>query len=239
MTTTAPAVPAGTAKAPRDLRRTFRILIAVALPLGPFGVLLTRAVQPYWNAEGEGAIIADIAASPGRAEALVWFSLLCYPPLVLGALANGYVCRRTAPRIGLAAAGFTFVGYTLAAQLGSTDLLAHAMAQDGISQAAILEASRAMMSHPALVVALLSFLLGHLVGGVLTGIAVVKAGLVPRWVGAALVLSQPVHVISVVAFPSRLLDVTLGWGLATLCFAMVGLAVLRTPDDEWDLPPVR
>jgi len=43
--------------------------------------------------------------------------------------------------------------------------------------------------------------------------------------------------VSAVILPSRLLDVTLGWGLTAGCCAMVGVAVLRMRDDDFDLPP--
>jgi hypothetical protein len=72
---------------------------------------------------------------------------------------------------------------------------------------------------------------------VLLGIGVVRARLVPWWVGAMIVVSQPVHVISAVVVPSRALDVLGGWGVTTLGFVFVALAVLRMTDDEWDLPP--
>jgi hypothetical protein len=49
--------------------------------------------------------------------------------------------------------------------------------------------------------------------------------------------SQPIHLVSAVILPSRLLDVTLGWGLTAVCCAIVGLAVLRMRDDDFDSPP--
>jgi hypothetical protein len=68
---------------------------------------------------------------------------------------------------------------------------------------------------------------------------VARAGVVPLWAGVAIAVSQPFHLVSAVIVPSRLMDLTLGWGLTTIGFAMVALAVLRTPDDAWDLPPAR
>ncbi|MBP2414192.1 hypothetical protein JOF48_002991 [Arthrobacter stackebrandtii] len=46
------------------------------------------------------------------------------------------------------------------------------------------------------------------------------------------------HFIAAVVLPSRLLDVTLGWGLTTLCTLMVSAAVLKMDDGEWDLAPM-
>ena len=40
-----------------------------------------------------------------------------------------------------------------------------------------------------------------------------------------------------VVFPSPLVD-ALAWGLLALALAFCAVAVLRTPNDEWDLPPL-
>jgi hypothetical protein len=72
---------------------------------------------------------------------------------------------------------------------------------------------------------------------VLLGIALAKSGVVARWVGAALAVSQPIHLVSAIILPSKLLDVTLGWGLTAVGFALVSVAVLRMSDDGFDLPP--
>jgi hypothetical protein len=52
----------------------------------------------------------------------------------------------------------------------------------------------------------------------------------------AMILSQPGHVVAFVVFQNVVLD-SVAWGLMALCFVMAAIAVLRTPDDEWDLPP--
>ncbi|PYG98944.1 hypothetical protein CVV67_17890 [Arthrobacter stackebrandtii] len=65
-----------------------------------------------------------------------------------------------------------------------------------------------------------------------------RAKVVRTWVWVALIASQPVHFIAAVVLPSRLLDVTLGWGLTTLCTLMVSAAVLKMDDGEWDLAPM-
>jgi hypothetical protein len=51
-----------------------------------------------------------------------------------------------------------------------------------------------------------------------------------------MILSQPGHVFAFVVFPSPVMD-ALAWGLMALAFAICAVTVLRTPDDEWDLPP--
>ena len=52
-----------------------------------------------------------------------------------------------------------------------------------------------------------------------------------------MILSQPVHIL---AFAMDVLDpAALAWGLMTVAFVCCAVTVLRTPDQEWDLPPTR
>lgn len=238
MTTTSSTTPAE-ATVPRDLRHTWRLLAAIVIPLGPLGVLLTRGLMPYWTSQDEETVVATMVAEPGRAEAMTWVFFVTFPALVLGALAVGYVARRGAPRLATWGAGLTFVAFVMAGSFGSTDLLMHVMGREGYDQATIVDVTGLMFAHPVNAVGGGVFVVGHIVGMILLGIAVARARVVPLWAGVAIAVSQPFHLVSAVIVPSRLMDLTLGWGLTTIGFAMVALAVLRTPDDAWDLPPAR
>ncbi|HSO64140.1 MAG TPA: hypothetical protein VLQ78_03475 [Ornithinibacter sp.] len=223
---------------PRDLRRTWRRLAAVCLVAGPLGVTAIRAVMPYWTSDGHTELVAGIAGDPGRASAMNWVAVLVTPFLLLSALAMGHVARRRAPVVATWGAGILFGAYALGSSVGAPDMLVDAMARAGEDPATIAATSQLLMDHPPMLAGALSFVLGHLVGMVLVGIAVVRAGVVAWWVGLMIAVAQPVHVVSAVVVPSRVLDVTLGWGLTTVGYALVALAVLRTADDDWDLPPV-
>ena len=95
-----------------------------------------------------------------------------------------------------------------------------------------------MENHPVSGLGIGLFVVGHIVGLILLGIALRRARVVPLWVAVATAVSQPVHFVSAVLIPSRLLDVVLGWGLTTVAFAAIGLAILRMRDDDWDQPPL-
>lgn len=227
----------GSPPALRDLRRVWRILTAVLIPIGPLGVLLTRAFMPYWTSDTEEAAVASMVAEPGRAEAMSWAFFVAFPALLFGALAVGYVARRGAPVLATVGAGLTFVAFAMAGSFGSTDLLMHVMGRDGYDEATIVDVTGLMFAHPINAVGTGIFVAGHILGMVLLGVAVARARVVPWWAGAAIAVSQPFHLVSAVILPSRLMDVTLGWGLTTIGFAVVAVAVLRTPDDGWDLMP--
>lgn len=234
-TTAAPATPAVTH--PRDLRRLGRWAAAISIVLGPLLVTVLRAILPYWTSDEPATAIDSIAASPGRIAAVNWLSVVSYPFLVFGAVSVAYAVRRRVPVLAWVGGGVLFTGLTVASMVGASDLLAEVMTREGYDRALTLQLTTQFMEHPAGLFGLLGFVLGHIVGMVLLGIAVARSRLVPWWVGAAIVVAQPVHVVAAVIAPSRALDVIGGWGLTTAGFAFVALSVLRMSDDEWDLPP--
>ncbi|KGN29694.1 hypothetical protein N802_11530 [Knoellia sinensis KCTC 19936] len=223
---------------PRDLRRTWRLIAAIALVAGPLGVTLIRLVMPYWTDDAPAQMVAGFAADPGRGAAMNWISLLVTPLLFLSALAMGYVARRRDPVIATWGAAVLFGAYALGSAVSAPDILVAALLGRGDDQASVAATAQLLMDTPVMLAGALSFVLGHLVGMILVAIAVVRARVVPWWVGVVIAVAQPVHVVSAVVVPSRLLDVVLGWGATTVGYALVARAVLRTPDGEWDLPPI-
>lgn len=223
---------------PRDLRRTWRRTAAFALVAGPLGVTVIRLVMPYWTDDAPAQMVAGFAADPGRGAAMNWLSLLVTPFLFLSALAMGFVARRRAPVIATWGAAVLFGAYALGSAVSAPDILVATMLGRGDDPASVAADAQLLMDTPVMLAGALSFVLGHLVGMVLVAIAVVRARLVPWWVGAAIALAQPIHVVSAVVVPSRALDVVLGWGLTTVGYTLVARAVLRTSDDEWDLAPL-
>jgi hypothetical protein len=80
------------------------------------------------------------------------------------------------------------------------------------------------------------FVIGHIVGAVLLGLAL--RGTVPGWASIAMIASQPLHFVAFVVLQSRYLDAA-SWGLTALALTVCAVTVLRTPNDEWDLPAAR
>jgi len=221
----------------RDLRRTWRWIAGAALVLGPLGVTAIRAVMPYWTDDSPAEMVAGFAADPGAGATMNWLSLVVTPFLLLSALAMGFVARRRAPVIATWGAAVLFGAYALGGAVSAPDVLVSALLDRGDDHASVAETAALLMDHPPMLVGALSFVIGHLVGMVLVAIAVVRAKIVPGWVGLVIALAQPVHVVSAVVLPNRMLDVVLGWGATTIGYALVALAVIRTPDDQWDLAP--
>jgi hypothetical protein len=92
--------------------------------------------------------------------------------------------------------------------------------------------------HPSTMVAAAVFVIGHVVGTVLLGIALWRSSAVPRWAAVLTLVAQPLHFTAAVLLSSPALDLA-AWDLNALGFAVAGLAILRLPDDDWDLAPTR
>lgn len=218
----------------RDMRSLWRIMLAVILPLGPLGVMIVRGVMPYWTDQSPSTIASEVAAAPNRADVMVWAFGLTYPALVVGPLVIGYLARRRAPRLSTWGAILAFLGFLMAGQIGASDQLMATLAADGYDAPAIADISESFAGHPIGGIGLGVFVLGHILGTVLLGLALLRARLVPSWAAITLAASQPFHLIAAVVVPSRMLDLTLGWGFTLVGYLAVSVALLRMADAEFD-----
>jgi hypothetical protein len=76
------------------------------------------------------------------------------------------------------------------------------------------------------------FVVGHVVGTVLLGCALLRVAVVPRAAAWAVLVSQPVHFVAAVILGSHLLDLV-GWGLNAVGFLAIALLVRRMNDEQW------
>jgi len=223
----------------RDLRRLWRVAVALTLPVGPLLIAVSRGILPYWSTDSGEIIVARSLADLPAMETIAWLGLLMMPCLLLSTLALGYVARRGAPVLATVGAGLSFVAYANWGAAGGADYLVLALGREGVGEATVLQVVEATLAHPIAFIAGFGWVLGHIVGTMLLGAALWRSRVVAPWVAAVVIASQPVHLVAAVIIPSVTLDVLAGWGLTAFGYAMVSVAVLRTPDAEWDLPPVR
>ena len=90
--------------------------------------------------------------------------------------------------------------------------------------------------HPAQTVAEVLFVVGHVLGTILLGVAMLRSRLVPAWAAWVTIVAQPLHFVAAVILGSHWLDL-FAWGLNAVGFAALALAILRLPDDEWAPAP--
>ncbi len=229
------------ANAPRvaaahDVRRKARWVAAVVIPIGPAAVALLRFVLPYFTAPDPEAIVDAVVANPQDQSLVLWLGFVAMLTLIPGVLWVGRVTRRAAPRLTAAALLLLVPGYISLSALLASDLLLWVGAEQGVEPNVLARMYEA--AHPTTYIAMGIFVLGHVVGTILLGIAMWRSSRVPRWAALMTIVSQPLHFVAAVIVGSPPLDL-IAWGLNALGFAAVSVAAIRLPDDEWDLPPAR
>jgi hypothetical protein len=75
---------------------------------------------------------------------------------------------------------------------------------------------------------------GHVIGAILLAFAL--RGSIPTIGWVAMLLTTPAHVVAFVVLQMPVLDMA-AWMLMALSFAMCAAVIVKTPDEEWDLPP--
>jgi hypothetical protein len=217
----------------RDVRRFQRIAAAVVLLVPATTVAIGRLVL---TDDGDTRRALDlIAADPGRQFTFALLGFFAMLTVVPAFLAAARLARRRRPLLTMIALGVNQVAYLGGWALGAIDSMYIAGATLPVEQrdgaAALIDA---MWSDGLAGISTLLMVIGHVLGAILMGLAL--RGSIPTVGWVAMILSQPGHVFAFVVFPSPVMD-ALAWGLMALAFAICAVTVLRTPDDEWDLPP--
>lgn len=234
MSTVSIDAPTGTARR-RDVRTLRRIAAAIVLPVPALAIATQPLYRPAYGEIETGPALDAIAARPGAQQVFVWTGALALLTLVPAFLAAARLARRRRPALAMAAAGVNTAAY-LGAGLGfgTLDLLNEIAARPGQDRAALTGYLDAVAGHGVFGVGIGLFVIGHIAGAVLLGAAL--WGTVPRWASVALIVSQPLHFVAFVLVQNRILD-AFSWGLTALGLAACAVVVLRTADDDWDLPP--
>jgi hypothetical protein len=219
-----------------DLRQASRVLAALILPIGPLAVAGLRYVLPYFSASTSRETAADVLAAQGRQSAVLWLGLIATFTLLPGVLAVGRLTRRGAPKLTAAAMLLVVPGYLALSYMIGSDLVLWTGARAGLDISLL--TSLAETIHPTSNIAVAVFVLGHVIGTVLLGLALLRSRTVPGWAAIVTVIAQPLHFVALVILGSRELDI-FAWAANGVAFAVVGYVIVKTPDDEWELPPVR
>lgn len=212
-----------------DTRTLERVVAAVLMPLGPLCAAVIRFVIP-----GE-PVGESVPADPGAQRLVLALGVVIVFTMVPGAYAALRLLRRKAPRLTAWTGAFLIPGY-LAMMGGGMDAATMASYDAGFSPAEMDRLNAAIWALPFTIVIGLIFVVGHIVGTVLLGATMIATRATVLPVGIAMVVSQPLHLAAVIT-NTRWLDLG-AWGLTALGMAFLAWRVLRTPNDEWDLPPL-
>ena len=201
------------------------LAVAALLPVGPFAIALLRLALPYYTADGVPATVAAVQDHPARQSAVLWLTYIGVLTLVPGLFAAAGVCRQAAPRLTSWALALSVPGYLSLGMFVGIDHLLWSAQQAGLSSAdstALVEAA-----HPTTSVALGVFVVGHVVGTVLLGLALLRSGRIPAWAAWGVTISQPLHFVTTVFLGSPQIDFV-AWSLTGVGMAFVGRELLRT-----------
>lgn len=219
-----------------DLRHASRILAALILPIGPLAVAGLRYILPYFSATTPRETATDVIAAEGSQSAVLWLAMIATFTLLPGVLAVGRLTRRGAPKLTAAAMLLVVPGYLALTYLIGIDLVLWTGARAGLDASTLTELAGTV--HPTSNIGLMVFVFGHVIGTALLGLALLRSRTVPVWAAIVTAVAQPLHFVALVIIGSPALD-AVAWTANSVAFAVVGYAILKTPDDEWELPPVR
>ena len=213
-----------------DLRWRGRTVAAFLLPVGPAAVAVLRYVLPYETTDDAKEVVREVAAHQTTQSLVVWLGFLATLTLVPGVLAVGKVARASAPRLTAVGLALVVPAYLCIGWLVSSDAAVLFSVRHGLSTADAADSYTAL--HPVVMVAGVVFVVGHVVGTVLLGCALLRVPAVPRAAAIAVLVSQPVHFVAAVIVSSHALDLV-GWGLNAAGFAAISALLLRMSDAEW------
>lgn len=218
-----------------DVRRYWRLVLAVVAPLPMLAKGAFYLLSPVGGDEGFTESVTAFRAHPELLTLLTALDAVFVVGLVPATFAVALAARRGAPRLTAAGATVALLGFLCGiALLGGILTPAVVTAQHGLDVAAVARFDEALASEPLLDVAGLLFITGVVVGLGLLGGALWRSRAVPGWVGIALLLGGATHPF----IPGQVAQ-GIGLLVAAVGFAGAGLALLRLPDDEFDLPASR
>jgi hypothetical protein len=155
---------------------------------------------------------------------VLWLGYLATLTLVPGVLAAASLARRGAPRLATWAVALLVPAYLSMGALVTGDAVLWSGHRAGLSA----ETTGAVYDdlHPSIGVAVGVFVLGHVVGTVLLGLALLRSRAIRAPFAWALTISQPLHVVAFVVLGVQALDVV-AWALTTVGMAAAAVALVR------------
>ncbi len=232
-----PSVPSATARRARDDRTIRRRAAAAVLVVPATCAVAVQLVSPAYGVMDTAAALDAMAAAPARQTAALLLSVAAFLTLVPAFLAAARLARRRRPLLAASAAAVNLVAYLgLGLAFSAYEpLLAVAATRPVGDQPSLIAYLDAVISGGVFGLSTGLFVFGHIIGAVLAGLAL--RGTIPTWAWVALAVSQPAHFVSFVILQNPVLDAA-SWGLTAVALIVCAITVLRTPDDEWDLPPL-
>jgi hypothetical protein len=235
--TDALTVPTATpaAKPLRDVRGFWRILLAVLAPLPMLAKAVYYLLIPADGDAGFTATVDAYAAHKGLVAGLRWADAVFVVLLLPAVFAVAWVARRGAPRLATAGALVAMLGCLAGFGLGGgVTPPQYLAAVRGVDPGTMHRLYDLVGKDPLFLIAMVLFLVGIVIGLGLLGAALWRSRVVAAWWGIALMVGGITH-----PFVPTHVGQGVGLVVAAVGFAGASVALLRTRDDDFDLPPVR
>ncbi|MEO6021165.1 MAG: hypothetical protein ABIP45_13045 [Knoellia sp.] len=203
-----------------------RLGILLILPLAPAFVGTLRFVLPYYQSSETADIVRDVTAHQGTMNAVIWLGFLASLTLPVAAVLASRPFAAGAPRLTTVAEFLLVPAYLCLPWLVVGDAILLRGVRSSIETATI--GTFLMGLHPVADLAIGIFVVGHVLGTVLLGIAAIRTRAIPLSAGIALTVCQPLHFIALVILGSPTLDL-IGWGLNAVAFGVIALTLVRAP----------
>lgn len=218
----------------RSARHVSRWLMAALLPIGPALIAVLRLVLPYNTTDDSATVVAKVAAHQDTQSLVVWLGFAGALAIVPAVFWVARLARRGAPRLSAVALVLLVPGYVSLVLLVASDAALLFGVREHLDTAVLARLYDGM--HPVMAVADGMFVVGHVVGTVLLGIALWLARAVPRWAAAATIIAQPLHFVAAVIVANHPLDFV-AWGLNAVGFAVAAVMILRGEERLSDQAP--
>ncbi len=220
---------------PRDLRTLQRSLAAAVLLVPATSIGLARLFQV--DDTDTRKALDLVATDPGRQFTFALLGYIGILTIVPAFLATARLAKRRRPVLTMIALGVNLVAYLGSWAIGAVDnlyLIGGKLPVEQRDGAAVVIDK--MWAEGLAGVSTAVFVIGHVFGAILMAFAL--RGSIPTLGWLAMLLTTPAHVVAFVVLHTPVLDMA-AWMLMALSFAYCAVAILRTTNDEWDLPPLR
>lgn len=184
-TSTTDTVPAATG--------TARFLAAVAVTLGPVLFAVAMLLIPYDTNGSAKEVARDIAAHRGVTELAAWLWAVGTVLLLPGLVVVGLLAVAHSPRLGLWGAVLFGTGLVAIGTTPSLDTVALGAFAKGVREEDLVRVADGVNGLPVVNGPILYFVVAHVVGAVLLGVALLRGRAIPAWAAWLLILSMPVN----------------------------------------------
>jgi hypothetical protein len=228
-----------TAAPAHDARRYRRVLLAVLAPVPWLALAVGAALDPTNVRDDTSQAYEHMVAHLDRMALLQVFVPLFGLTLIPAIYAVLWVCRRRSPRMTAWVGTICLLGAAAGLLVPGPNMFVYVTAKNDLDTTATFTLVDHLMDQPWVAVVLICFFLGViLVGRMLLGWLMLRSGVGPKVLPIALIISAPLDVFGTSGLLFHNDNAVLSFVLSALGFAAASRALLRTADDEFDLPPI-